>query len=685
MVPTLVLTAGLLLGWNGDAGAGDPAKPDARAEYEAKNAQVGRDSQAHVRLALWCEQNGLTAERTRHLALAVLIDPKNTLARGLSGLVAYNGSWKRPETISEKIKADAALGAKLAEYNARREGIRNNADAHYKLALWCQEQGLDAEARAHFTNVTRLDPAREAAWEKLGYKKVGHRWATAEQLVAEKAEADAQKTADKHWRPLVQRWHTALSGKIRTKREEAEAALDQISDPRAVPALWHVFAKGDEKSQAKLVAILGRIEGVEASRALATLAVFSRSGEVRRAAIETLRRRDAREVVGWLIALIRKPTRYEIRQPNGANSPGQLFVEGEKFNTLRDYTPRGLEFSRIETSGRLRTFVSDADGNPVVGVFPFAVNYGPGPGTPMAVFNTLENLHPQNPGLNVALGHARTAAAKQLGAGISGQAPPGLTVYGSMLMPLETPAQLVAAAARASENRLENDIQAIESSNSAINNANALVLNALTPLTGKDLPPDSSAWMSWWADQQGYAFMASTETSKPTIVENVGPGALQITSIGHSCFRAGTPVRTLTGPRAIDSIEVGDRVLVEDTTSGEVRYEPVLAVYHNRPATLYQVDLGGESIWATGIHRFWKAGRGWVMARDLKPGDPIRTLGGTATVQSVQEGPIEPVFNLEVGGGQSFFVGGLGALVHDNSLVRPVATPFDAATVAKGH
>ena len=36
--------------------------------------------------------------------------------------------------------------------------------------------------------------------------------------------------------------------------------------------------------------------------------------------------------------------------------------------------------------------------------------------------------------------------------------------------------------------------------------------------------------------------------------------------------------------------------------------------------------MAGESIAATGIHRFWKAGNGWTMARDLKPGDRIRAL-----------------------------------------------------------
>jgi hypothetical protein len=38
----------------------------------------------------------------------------------------------------------------------------------------------------------------------------------------------------------------------------------------------------------------------------------------------------------------------------------------------------------------------------------------------------------------------------------------------------------------------------------------------------------------------------------------------------------------------------------------------------------------------------------------------------------------QSVFNLEVAHGRSFFVGGAGALVHDNSLVEPTPEPFDA-------
>jgi hypothetical protein len=49
-------------------------------EYTAAAAQVPRAPEAQVKLALWCEAHGLKAEALKHLARAVLIDPKNAAA-----------------------------------------------------------------------------------------------------------------------------------------------------------------------------------------------------------------------------------------------------------------------------------------------------------------------------------------------------------------------------------------------------------------------------------------------------------------------------------------------------------------------------------------------------------------------------------------------------------------------------
>ena len=93
MIPLVLVCSGLLAGATPEA---SPVAPEALQAYETARVQAGRDPQAQVKLALWCEAQGLTAERTKHLALAVLRDPQNATARGLMGLVAYAGGWETP-------------------------------------------------------------------------------------------------------------------------------------------------------------------------------------------------------------------------------------------------------------------------------------------------------------------------------------------------------------------------------------------------------------------------------------------------------------------------------------------------------------------------------------------------------------------------------------------------------------
>src|SRR5947208_16742090 len=95
----LVLAGSLLLSALPDGAA--PPTPDDLKAYESARAQAGRDPEAHVKLALWCEAHGLGPERLTHLAMAVVIDPANATARGLMGLVPYRGKWEAPERVAE--------------------------------------------------------------------------------------------------------------------------------------------------------------------------------------------------------------------------------------------------------------------------------------------------------------------------------------------------------------------------------------------------------------------------------------------------------------------------------------------------------------------------------------------------------------------------------------------------------
>jgi hypothetical protein len=58
-----------------------------------------------------------------------------------------------------------------------------------------------------------------------------------------------------------------------------------------------------------------------------------------------------------------------------------------------------------------------------------------------------------------------------------------------------------------------------------------------------------------------YAVRRARMGNKPTYEDNIH-------FISSSCFAAGTPVETLTGPRAIESVQIGDQVLSQDPGSG---------------------------------------------------------------------------------------------------------------------
>src|SRR5262249_12724053 len=261
---------------------------------------AGRDARAHVRLALWCEAHGMTAERMKHLAIAVMNDPSNALARGLLGLVAFNGKWDRPEIVGKQIENDPAYRELINEYLERRAKTTMKPDAQAKLAAWCEEKGLKEQAIAHYSEVVRLDPKREAAWRHLGYKKQGNRWVKPEEQAADRLEAERQKHADKQWRPKLEHIRDGLEGKDAARRGKAEQALVEVTDPRAVPMIWAVLMRGGERSRMAAVQMLGQVDGPVASNALAALAVFNPSPEVRARAIEVLVRRDPRDVIGRL-------------------------------------------------------------------------------------------------------------------------------------------------------------------------------------------------------------------------------------------------------------------------------------------------------------------------------------------------------------------------------------------------
>jgi hypothetical protein len=212
--------------------------------YQAAKAQAGFDSEANVRLALWCEAHGMEAERLEHLAIALRSNPGQAAARGLLGLVSYQGDWQTPSSVAKQAESDALL----AEYNTERERTPDTADGHWKLALWCEEKGLKPEARAHFTAVTQLAPGCSEAWRRLGCQPYKGQWLSAEQVAAEHAEDELQNKADRYWDPQLETWKKQL-WRGGDERKNAATALASVRDPRAVPAIRRFLGKEDPELQ----------------------------------------------------------------------------------------------------------------------------------------------------------------------------------------------------------------------------------------------------------------------------------------------------------------------------------------------------------------------------------------------------------------------------------------------------
>jgi hypothetical protein len=600
------------------------AAPD-QSEYQAAAARAGRDAEAHFKLAVWCEAHGMDAERSKHLALVVAIDPRNAAARGMMGLVSYDGRWMPPETVGESVKADGAMTAKLAQYEARRQGTPETADAQWQLALWCEQNGLKAEATAHLTAVTRLAPHRSDAWRRLGCEFYNGRWLNAEQVAAERAEDETQAKADHHWQPFLEKWKKELVAHS-PKRNLAVFTLTSITDPRAVPSIRRVFGHGRAEEQSLAVDMLSQIDCPASSHALAGMATFSKSRDVRDSATQGLTHRDPRDFVDAMIGLMRHPLRTEVHPVGTSNQPGVLIVEGEDTRSERIYrvprvlsaNPFGPGYIARETSGRSR----------LIGPY------------------HLEQFLRESP-----MEQLRDLAAYD-----------------------QQAAALARKAHAAAQQAINKDLRAIHKFNAKIEATNSTVATVLHQLTGETLGANPDSWTKWWNDRIGYHYSRTETPIKATTVTHV-PVRVKLFS---SCFAAGTPVLTLTGPRPIESLRLGDLVLSQDTATGALSYQPIVEVHHNSPDTTLRIRLKAETVVSTTYHRFWRPGRGWAMARELKAGDVIRTLTGRTEVLAVEPGPEQPVFNLDVAWYCTFFVGSQRELVHDNSLPPPVQTPFDA-------
>ena len=174
---------------------------------------------------------------------------------------------------------------------------------------------------------------------------------------------------------------------------------------------------------------------------------------------------------------------------------------------------------------------------------------------------------------------------------------------------------------------------------------------------------------SAWSSAKHYAGKAGSALGKGArgLVDRAG----QFLRKSCGCFESGTVVWTLRGHVPIEQVTADDFVFAQDETTGEFSIRKVLRTFVRQGAPIIAVTIttaagASETLRTTEEHPFWVPAIGWVEAGSLTRGDAVEVPGGCATVESVRFTPdLEAVYNFEVEGVHTYFVGANGVLVHN--------------------
>jgi hypothetical protein len=668
-----ILTFGALAAWGADA----TLAPIPKASTP-RDSTPASPADHYVREALAAELDGDEARRDELLAQSLLADPNCRSARWQSGNVSVEGKWMTTDDAAAKFSADRNLteyrrrrdrifGAVVAERSAVPNGAGSSGEngnsvagissveARRKpaqspketatiaeLARWCRAKRLTDEERAHWTEVLQKNHSNREAQTRLGMRWYKGSLLTYSQIEAVKNQRVVEEKQLSQWKPAVLGWRKALNAGDASEKSQATADMRAVSDPAVIPALEWAEATDLAASsthpeeatafQREAVALLGRLPAQRAIYSLARHAVLAQSPELRIDAADELKKRPLHDFVPLLLAGLANPIRFDY---------GMWF---DRANGV-------AEFDSVTSQKGQDGTTSVQYSNVASGLIP-KTELGFECNTPVA-FKTYPTVDPGILGSNWSQSGQRTAATVER----------QNAAYDLMNRRISSVLECVTGESSAPAGLADDPSQAIPDSAMA-HSANST----------------ADYWWNWWSDynetnvsskpDRVVQYTRLSDYSGPPVgVTGLPTGAMTLnpstSGAHHSCFAAGTPVLTLTGPQAIEKLQIGDRVLAQDPDAGELAYKPVLATSKSPPSKLLRITTSRGAVRLTLGHPFWIVGKGWRMAKELHVGDRIHALHGIAVVMAIESQPMEPVYNLNVADFGTYFVSDGQLLVHD--------------------
>ena len=580
----------------------------------------------------------------------VRIAPENPLARWQLGQVKVHGEWLSVEEAQRRAANDPRQG----KYRERKDAISESPQDQMALARWCGKNELGEEARVHWSSVLAADPNNKLALRALNMRWHDGQLLSPSQLKEARKETSGAKRSYRQWETAVTKWMRALSDKGESPSTVVLDEIGAVDDVAAIPAFEKVTLNSElspsEKNPGPLrlsFAFLGALRNMEnepATNSLVRYAVLSPFGGVRSEAIAELKCRPLTDFVPTLLDALAAPIKYS---------------------------------SRVQT---------DPDGS----VHYLREAYREGPFADLFYRSSRSIYQPGSP-----FGMLANSSAASV---------PSNVVVNAISAPERAVTNTGAVrSSRNYERETAAGEQKVQARNQLTGALNERIVAVLTGVSEQTLGNEPRPWWNWWQDYTDYyrggerPVFATLETSNEYVIapdegsdygdsgnerQFTFPPGFFDRRPRVECFVRGTPVWTKTGPKPIESLSVGDLVVAQNVSTGEIAYKPVMLRTLRPAGPILQISTRGEKLLVTRGHPLWVDGVGWRMAKELEDGAMLYSVTGTTRIENVQPATDAETYNLVVADFNTYFVGESGILVHDNMPRRPTRA-FVPGLIAK--
>jgi hypothetical protein len=590
------------------------AHADTPSVSSAEPAATSTGFGAQVRSALRQELDGKNAERNALLQQVVEQSADQPQAHWHLGEIKTDGKWMPYERVVDDAED---RWHKLYLYRKTRDERKDTADDHFFVADGAHERGMWDEERAHLKRIVELDWDNAEARARLGDVNIDGFWVPREDIVAFNRILEETRRNRTDWDAKVQQIVRRLFRSREKAWELNWRELQAICDPAAIPSVEAAFAEGNEQAALWYLDWLNCRDTWQASVALVRQAVLAPSATIRSAAQTHLKDRRVDDYAPILLSAMRADPEITAHLSQTAFG-GLLYVQHIALETQYDVRVRNLAVIYGPETG----FASYQ-----FGILPISV-----PGT-----GRLADFPAEMAG---AFQHVRRyygAFSAGEGRGIE----VGIDVGNDRLVRTFSAATGLM------------DLEQPEDCWDWWNGYQQVYVAAPKPLRQRDYEE------TWTVDRRRRHFVRTPQ-------RDVGLVLMM------SCFAAGTPIVTEYGPKPIEEVQLGDRVLSQDVETGELAFKPVFKTTVRPPVPLLKITTDRGELICTGGHPFWVNGESWLYARELQPGMRFHSVDGASEILSVEDaGREEKAYNLIVADFHTYFVGEGRVLCHDNTPRAP--------------